>query len=85
MNGARVCKELQESALGEFPNPERNGCSDSATLSSVNNLLPDCKKRPKQGEQCVMWRSWSGIICITLTGESLRFESLRRPVLHPPF
>ncbi len=39
MNIERVRKELQESALREFPNPERIGCPDSETLGGMSRRI----------------------------------------------
>jgi hypothetical protein len=35
----RVRKELQESALREFPNPERVGCPDRETLAGMSRRI----------------------------------------------
>src|ERR1700692_2200143 len=35
----RVRKELQESALREFPNPERIGCPDAETLAGMSRRI----------------------------------------------
>ena len=39
MDIERVRKELQESALREFPNPERIGCPDPETLGSMSRRI----------------------------------------------
>src|SRR5579863_5300825 len=39
MNIDRVRKELQESALREFPNPERVGCPDAETLDGMSRRI----------------------------------------------
>src|ERR1700690_3901516 len=39
MNIDRVRKELQESALREFPNPERVGCPDAETLAGISRRI----------------------------------------------
>src|SRR6202049_2919393 len=39
MNIDRVRKELQESALREFPNPERVGCPDAETLAGMSRRI----------------------------------------------
>ena len=39
MNLERVRKELQESAVTEFPNPERTGCFDPETLNSMSRRI----------------------------------------------
>src|ERR1700730_7882079 len=39
MNIDRVRKELQESALREFPNPERVGCPDAETLADMSRRI----------------------------------------------
>lgn len=39
MNIDRVRKELQESALREFPNPERVGCPDAETLARMSRRI----------------------------------------------
>src|ERR1700680_962571 len=39
MNIDRVRKELQESALRDFPNPERVGCPDAETLAGMSRRI----------------------------------------------
>jgi len=39
MDIERVRKELQESALREFPNPERIGCPDPETLGGMSRRI----------------------------------------------
>jgi hypothetical protein len=39
MNIERIRKELQESALREFPNPERIGCPDQETLDGMSRRI----------------------------------------------
>src|SRR5216683_4075979 len=39
MDIERVRKELQESALREFPNPERVGCPDAETLTGMSRRI----------------------------------------------
>src|ERR1700738_2182500 len=39
MNIDRVRKQLQESALREFPNPERVGCPDAETLARMSRRI----------------------------------------------
>src|ERR1700726_2330825 len=39
MDIERVRKELQESALREFPNPERIGCPDPRTLGGMSRRI----------------------------------------------
>src|SRR6516225_9379609 len=39
MDFDRVRKELQESALREFPNPERVGCPDAETLAGMSRRI----------------------------------------------
>jgi hypothetical protein len=39
MNIDRVRKELQESALRDFPNPERVGCPDAETLAAMSRRI----------------------------------------------
>src|SRR5260370_39631941 len=39
MNIERVRKELQESALREFPNPERIGCPEPETLDGMSRRI----------------------------------------------
>jgi len=39
MNLERVRKELQESAVTEFPNPDRTGCPDPETLNKMSRRI----------------------------------------------